>query len=346
MSNEQVILKVEGLRKYFPMRKGVFQKVVGHVKAVDGVNFFLKEGETLGLVGESGCGKSTTGRCINKLIQPTAGKINYYKEDKVIDINKANKKELAEIRKDIQIIFQDPFSSLDSRMSVRDIIAEPLRVNKIGNRSQRTARVEKLLGRVGLNSFQMNRYPHEFSGGQRQRIGIARALTLNPRIIICDEPVSALDVSVQAQVLNLLKELQSDFEFTFLFIAHDLSVVEHISDRVMVMYLGKLVEIADADTIYQSPCHPYTEALLGSIPVGDPMSEKKRIPFGGDVPDPSAPPSGCYLHPRCPYAQDICKKNEPELRRLGDHSDHYSACHFADELDLSGYNELKGKFSG
>ncbi len=340
MSGDKVILKVENLIKYYPIKKGLFRKVVGHVKAVDGIDFFIREGETLGLVGESGCGKSTTGRCITKLINPTNGKVNFKLNDNFRDIVSADKDELKVIRRNIQIIFQDPFSSLDSRMSIRDIIAEPLKVNKIGDRKSRTEKVEEILERVGLNSYQMNRYPHEFSGGQRQRIGVARALALNPKVIICDEPVSALDVSVQAQVLNLLEDLQKDFNFTYLFIAHDLSVVEHISDRVMVMYLGKIVEVADADCIYQSPKHPYTESLLGSIPVGDPRSNKKRIPLEGSVPDPSNPPTGCNLHPRCPYVQDICKQEEPELVEL-DEKDRYAACHFVKELKLSGYDDLK-----
>lgn len=341
MSKENIILKVENLKKHFPIRQGLFRKTVGHIKAVDGLNFSIKKGETVGLVGESGCGKSTTGRSIIKLIEPTEGKVSFNLNNKFIDIAEAERDNLKEIRRNIQFIFQDPFSSLDSRMTIRDIIAEPLKANKIGDRESRTKRVEKLLQRVGLNSYQMNRYPHEFSGGQRQRVGVARALALNPKLIICDEPVSALDVSVQAQVINLLEDLQEEFGFTYLFIAHDLSVVEHISDRVMVMYLGKIVEIADADSIYQSPKHPYTEALLGSIPVGDPRSNKKRIPLAGNVPDPSNPPTGCNLHPRCPYAEDRCKLEEPELVELADQKDHYASCHFAEELMLSGYDDLK-----
>ncbi|MFW6007397.1 MAG: ABC transporter ATP-binding protein [Halanaerobiales bacterium] len=340
MKENNTILEVNGLKKYFPIKKGVFRRVVGHVKAVDDVDFFIREGETLGLVGESGCGKSTTGRCLIKLMDPTAGEIKFKQDGQFKDIISVEKDELKEIRKDIQIVFQDPFSSLDSRMSVRDIIAEPLKVNKIGNRKERTERVEELLERVGLNSYQMNRYPHEFSGGQRQRIGVARALALNPRLIICDEPVSALDVSVQAQVLNLFEDLQDEFGFTYLFIAHDLSVIEHISDRVMVMYLGKMVEISDSESIYQDPRHPYTEALLGSIPVGDPRSEKERIPLPGNVPDPSNPPPGCNLNTRCPYAKDRCSEEEPELIELPDKEDHYVSCLYAQELDLSGYDEL------
>ncbi len=343
MKDENTILQVEGLKKYFPIKKGIFRKVVGYIKAVDGVDFFIKEGETLGLVGESGCGKSTTGRCIIRLFEPTEGEINFKSQGKFKDIAKADKKELEEIRKDIQIVFQDPHSSLDSRMTVRDIIAEPLDSNNIGNRRERTEKVENLLERVGLNSYQINRYPHEFSGGQRQRIGVARALALEPKFIICDEPVSALDVSVQAQVLNLFKDLQEEFGFTYLFIAHDLSVIEHISDRVMVMYLGKMVEMAESEDIYQNPHHPYSEALIGSIPDGDPLSDKQRIPLPGDVPDPSNPPSGCNLNPRCPYAKDICSEQEPELKEISNKENHYVSCHFAEKLNLSGYKELTDK---
>ncbi len=340
MSQDDVILEVKNLKKYFPIKRGFFRRVVGHVKAIDGVSFHIKKGETLGLVGESGCGKSTTGRCINRLIEPTEGEISFRLNGELKDVVRADRNELATIRRSAQIIFQDPFSSLDSRMSVRDLIAEPLKVNRIGNNKTQTDTVAELLGRVGLNKHQMNRYPHEFSGGQRQRIGIARALTLNPELIICDEPVSALDVSVQAQVINLLEDLQEEFGYTYLFIAHDLSVVEHISDRVMVMYLGKIVEVAGADEIYLTPKHPYTEALLGSIPVGDPRLNKKRIPLKGNVPSPSNPPSGCNLHPRCPYAQDVCSKEEPELVEQAE-TGRYSACHFSKEIRFSGYEELK-----
>ncbi len=341
MKKDNVLFKVDNLKKYFPIRKGVFRKVIGNVKAVDDLSFYMKKGETLGMVGESGCGKSTTGRCVLRLLEPTAGSIKYQKNNKFIDLLDLDKGELNKIRKDLQIIFQDPFSSLDSRMSVRDIIAEPLKINKIGDRRKRTERVQGLMDRVGLSSYQMNRYPHEFSGGQRQRIGIARSLALDPKIVICDEPVSALDVSVQAQVLNLLSELQEELDLTYLFIAHDLSVVEHISDRVAVMYLGKIVEIADADNIYESPHHPYTEALLGSIPVGDPRSNKKRIPLKGNVADPSNPPQGCNLAPRCPYAKDKCHQEEPELVTVGNNSEHLTACYFSGELKLSGYIALK-----
>jgi len=341
--NENIIMEVEGLKKYFPIKKGLFRKVVGYIKAVDNVDFFISKGETLGLVGESGCGKSTTGRCLIRLFEPTEGIINFKLNENIIDIAQASKKQLKKTRTQIQYIFQDPFSSLDARLSIRDIIAAPLEMNNIGNRKSRTEKVGGLLERVGLNRYQMNRYPHEFSGGQRQRIGVARALALEPKMIICDEPVSALDVSVQAQVINLLQDLQKEMKFTYFFIAHDLSVVEHISDRVMVMYLGKMVEIAEASRIYQHPHHPYTEALLGSIPEGDPDIAKTRKPLPGNVPDPSNPPSGCNLEPRCPYAKEECAQTEPELKVLSDAKDHFVSCLYRDELDLSGYEDFTQK---
>ena len=340
MAKEDALLEVENLKKYFPIREGVFQRVTRYIKAVDGVDFFINEEETLGLVGESGCGKSTTGRSIIKLFEPTAGSIRFRSEHygRMVDLNQLSKKEMKEIRKEIQIVFQDPFSSLDSRMSVRDVIAEGFKIHNIGDRRERSERVEDLLNRVGLSSYQMNRYPHEFSGGQRQRIGVARALALNPNLIICDEPVSALDVSVQAQVLNLFQDLQDEFSFSYLFIAHDLSVIEHISDRVMVMYLGKIVEMAESDSLYKKPLHPYTEALMQAIPTPDANVSTTRVPLEGEVPDPSDPPSGCNFHPRCPYAKDKCSQEEPALNEMGD-NDRYVACHFADTLDLSGYED-------
>ena len=337
MLHDDSLLQVENLKMYFPVRRGLFRKVVGQVKAVDGVSFTIKNGETLGLVGESGCGKTTTGRCIVRLLDATDGAISFRTDGQMTDIAKCSKQEMIAIRRQVQIIFQDPFSSLDPRMSVRDIIAEPLQTHRIGSRREQTDQISTLLQRVGLGAYQMNRYPHEFSGGQRQRIGIARALALSPKLIVCDEPVSALDVSIQAQVLNLLSELQQEYNLTYLFIAHDLSVVEHISDRVLVMYLGKIVEAALADRLYQVPKHPYSEALLAAIPVGDPRSAKKRIPLKGTVPDPSNPPPGCNFKTRCPYAVDECHQSEPELRQLLQGQDQFVACHFADELQLKGY---------
>lgn len=336
MSTNEKILEVNNLKKYFPIRKGFLKRVIGHVKAVDDVSFFINKGETLGLVGESGCGKSTMGRCILKLLKPTDGKVIYNDKGEKKDLAHIEGEKLRKIRRNIQIIFQDPFSSLDSRLSVRDIVAEPLTVQGYGkNRQERTERVKELLEQVGLNSYQMNRYPHEFSGGQRQRIGIARALALNPELIVCDEPVSALDVSVQAQVLNLLSDLQKELDLTYLFIAHDLSVVEYISDRIMVMYLGKIVEVSDSAGLYRSPKHPYTEALLKSIAIGDPCSDRIRQPLEGTVPDPSNPPEGCKFNTRCPYCRDICREKEPGLSEVGENR--YAACHFSKELELESY---------
>ncbi|MFW6029924.1 MAG: ABC transporter ATP-binding protein [Halanaerobiales bacterium] len=340
MSKNRNLMEVKRLKKYFPIKKGIFHNVKDYVKAVDDISFFIRDGETLGLVGESGCGKSTTGRCIVNLYKPTEGHVLFRKKDELFDISKVDKHRLKELRKDIQMIFQDPFSSLDSRMLVRDIIAEPLRLHNIGNREERTEKVKELLERVGLRSYQLNRYPHEFSGGQRQRIGIARALALNPKLIICDEPVSALDVSVQAQVLNLLSDLQEEFGLTYLFIAHDLSVVEHISDRVIVMYLGKIVEIASSNNLYSSPKHPYTEALLKSIPIADPCSDVERIALKGGVPNPANPPQGCNFHTRCPYAEKKCREEEPSLVEINETKSHFVSCHFAHQLKLTGYLKL------
>ncbi len=341
MSSDNVLLEIEGLKKYFPVRKGIFRRVVAQVKAVDDIDMFIKEGETLGLVGESGCGKTTTGRSILRLIEPTAGKVTFRskavagpnQEYKEVDIASAHRKELKALRQDMQIIFQDPYSSLNPRMTVGAIVGEPLLVHKIGNRGKdRQERVRELLGAVGLKPDHMKRYPHEFSGGQRQRIGVARALALDPQLIVADEPVSALDVSIQAQVLNMLEDLQEEFGLTYLFIAHDLSVVKHISDRVAVMYLGKIAELSATEKLFNDPKHPYTEALMSAVPVPDPDYESERIILEGDVPSPVNPPSGCYFHPRCRYARDICKSEAPTYRDLG--SEHFTTCHLADELKL------------
>jgi oligopeptide transport system ATP-binding protein len=320
MINE-VLLEVKSLKKYFPIKKGIFSKTVAHVKAVDGVDFYVKNGETLGLVGESGCGKSTTGRVILKLLEATEGTVIFQGKD----IMTLGKEELQEMRRNMQIIFQDPYASLNPRMTVGDIIGEALDIHRIAKGRKREEKILELLNEVGLRPQHIRRYPHEFSGGQRQRIGIARALALYPRFIVCDEPVSALDVSIQAQIINLMEELQEKFGLTYLFIAHDLSVVKHISDRVAVMYLGKIVELADKDELYESPLHPYTRALLSAIPIPDPELKRQRILLEGDVPSPVDPPRGCRFHTRCREAQDICREQDPEFKDVGD--GHFVACH-------------------
>jgi len=330
----KTLLEVKNLKKYFPVRRGVFRRVVGNVKAVDDVSFYIKEGETLGLVGESGCGKTTCGRTILRLIEPTAGQVLFHMNGGEADVAKLRGKHLKELRREMQIIFQDPYSSLNPRMTVGDIVGEPLLVHHVARGKELRDRVAELLGAVGLNPQYMKRYPHEFSGGQRQRIGIARALALEPKLIIADEPVSALDVSIQAQVLNIMEDLQTQFGLTYLFIAHDLSVVKHISSRVAVMYLGKIVEMAATEELFANPRHPYTEALMSAVPVPDPDFQMERIILQGDVPSPVNPPSGCYFHPRCSYAQDICSKEAPEFRDLG--GEHYAACHFSETLSLQG----------
>jgi len=327
--NNNILLEVKNLKKYFNLRGGfLFQSSSGIIKAVDDISFFIREGETFGLVGESGCGKSTTARVILRLVHQSSGSVIYDGKD----LFSLNNKQMFKVRRDIQIIFQDPYASLSPRMTIGDIISEPLEIHKIGNKSIRIKRVKELLDVVGLNPEHLNRYPHEFSGGQRQRIGIARALALTPRLLLCDEPVSALDVSVQAQILNLLADLQKEFNLTYLFIAHDLSVVKHVSNRVGVMYLGKLVEIADSADLYSKPLHPYTMGLLSAVPIPDPELERqrKRIVLEGDVPSPLNPPSGCTFHPRCPIAKDICSKEIPPLKNYSknDH-EHYAACFFA-----------------
>ncbi|MCC6167140.1 MAG: dipeptide ABC transporter ATP-binding protein [Caldilineaceae bacterium] len=329
------ILEVRELKKYFPITRGFLSRVVGQVKAVDGVSFNVPVGTTLGLVGESGCGKTTTSRCILRAIQPTGGQVIFHDEQLgPVDVVSADKETLRRLRLNMQMIFQDPFSSLNPRMTLLDIVGEPLVINKVARGREVEARVADLLRRVGLRPEYMRRYPHAFSGGQRQRIGIARALALNPRLVVADEPVSALDVSIQAQTLNLLQDLQEEFKLSYIIVAHDLSVVQHISDSVAVMYVGQLVEAAPNEQLFFAPKHPYTEALLSSVRRPDPESKRERIVLEGDVPDPANPPSGCYFHPRCRYAQEICKVESPPLRQVA--PDHFAACHFADELTLRG----------
>ncbi|MCE7989339.1 MAG: ATP-binding cassette domain-containing protein [Caldilinea sp. CFX5] len=333
--SDDYILEVKNLKQHFPIRSGFFQRVVGHTKAVDGVSFFLREQEVLGLVGESGCGKTTTGRSILRLYDPTDGEVWYRKASgERIDIVKITGEEMKPLRREMRMIFQDPFSSLNPRMTVRDIIGEPLIIHKVAKGRELEDRVAKLMSAVGLNPAYMRRYPHEFSGGQRQRIGLARTLSLNPRLIVADEPVSALDVSIQAQVLNLLQEIKEELGLTMLFIAHDLSVVEHICDRIAVMYVGKIVEMAESEELLRHPLHPYTEALVSAVPPADPDIQMQRIVLEGDVPSPANPPSGCVFHPRCRYAKELCKQTEPTLTEI--EPGHYASCHFAKELTLKG----------
>ncbi len=333
---EGVLLQVKGLVKYFPVKKGVFRRTVGWVKAVDNVDLFIPKGETLGLVGESGCGKTTCSRTILRLIEPTAGEVWFRSKvlNAVVNVPKVNRRQMKLLRREMQIIFQDPYSSLNPRMTVASIVGEPLIVHRVARGAEVRQRVASLLEAVGLKPEHMKRYPHEFSGGQRQRIGIARALALEPQLVVCDEPVSALDVSIQAQVLNLLEDLQKDFGLTYLFVAHDLSVVKHISDRVAVMYLGVIVELAPTEVLFTHPLHPYTEALLSAVPVPDPDYEADRILLQGDVPSPVNPPKGCRFHPRCSYAQEVCSREIPPLLDHGDA--HFAACHFATSLSLRG----------
>ncbi|MFN8493664.1 MAG: dipeptide ABC transporter ATP-binding protein [Caldilineaceae bacterium] len=332
---QETILEVRDLKKYFPMTRGLLRRTVGQVKAVDGVSFRVPKGKTLGLVGESGCGKTTTGHCLMGGIEPTGGEILFHDKERgpinLVDVDKETRRH---VRRNMQMIFQDPNASLNPRMTLLEIVGEPLIVNKVARGKAVEERVARLLRLVGLSPDYMRRFPHAFSGGQRQRIVIARALALNPEFIVADEPVSALDVSIQAQTLNLLQDLQEQFHLSYLFIAHDLSVVEHVSDAVAVMYVGKLVELAETEELYLNPKHPYTEALLSGVPRPDPDAEKKRITLTGEVPSPANPPSGCYFHPRCQYAQGVCAQETPALREVT--PGHFAACHFADTLTLRG----------
>jgi peptide/nickel transport system ATP-binding protein len=334
-NTNNMLLRVNNLVKHFPIKRGAMKRTVGYVRAVDGVSFHIREKETLGLVGESGCGKTTTGRCVMRAIEPSSGDVLYTRADgETVNIPQMEKDDLRDLRKEIQMIFQDPYSSLNPRMTLLQIVGEPLTVNKLASGRELEDRVADLLRTVGLRPEYMRRYPHAFSGGQRQRIGIARALALNPRFIVADEPVSALDVSIQAQVLNLLQDLQGELGLTYLFVAHDLSVVQHISDRVAVMYVGKLVEHASTNDLYYAPMHPYTEALMSAVPKPDPRAVKQRIVLEGEVADPANPPSGCYFHPRCRYAVEQCRVEEPEL--IEHRPDHFVKCHRAMELTLRG----------
>ena len=338
-NNVDAILELRNLKKYFPIRTALFRRGTGYVKAVDDVSLRIGHGETLGLVGETGCGKTTLGRCVVRLYKPLAGQILYrYRndngQDAEIDLAELSASELRPFRHDIQMIFQDPYSSLNPRRTVFDTISEPMRASKLASGKELEDRVIHLMQVVGLETRYLRRYPHAFSGGQRQRIGIARSLATNPRLIVADEPVSALDVSIQAQILNLLGDLQDEFGFSYLFVAHNLSVVKYVSDRVAVMYVGRLVELAPTEELYANPKHPYTEALLSAVPISDPDFVRERIILKGEIADPSNPPSGCYFHPRCPYAKELCEKELPSWEEVA--PEHFAACHFAREFDLRG----------
>ena len=331
--DDNVVLRVNNLKKYFPLLKGFMKRKVGEVRAVDDVSFAIRQGETVSLVGESGCGKTTTSRCIVRALDPTSGEILYrIEKGKMIDLAKMPQNEIRSLRRGFQMVFQDPFSSLNPRMTIFEIISEPLRVHNIGSRSEREDRVADLLRRVGLRPEYMQRFPHAFSGGQRQRIGIARALSVNPRLIVADEPVSALDVSVQAQVLNLMMDLQDELGLTYLFIAHDLSVVNQISNTVLVMYVGRVAEIGPPQDLFKSPKHPYTAALIASLPKPDPLQRKERTIPEGEIANPASPPPGCYFHPRCPFAVDLCAEETPQLEEIS--PGRYVSCHRAREIEL------------
>ncbi len=333
-AENQPLLRVRELKKHFPITRGFFNRVVGYVRAVDGVSFDIQPGECLGLVGESGSGKTTIGRTILRALEPTAGEVHFRLDSQMIDVVNAPNKTLKDLRRHMQMIFQDPYSSLNPRMCILDIIGEPLLVHGMRSRRDRQRRVRELMSQVGLKPQHLRRYPHAFSGGQRQRIGLARALALNPKFIVADEPVSALDVSVQAQVINLLQQLQEQLGLTYLLIAHDLSVVRHISDRVAVMYVGRLVELTGVDALFNRPRHPYTEALLSAVPVPDPKRKSKRRRLAGEVADPANPPPGCTFHPRCQYCQTRCRTEVPQLRQI--EPGHLASCHFSEELELAG----------
>lgn len=338
-ASHDALLEVKNLKMHFPIMAGFFRRVVGHVKAVDDVSFSIRQGETLGLVGESGCGKTTAGRCILRAYNPTAGQILYRQPDnQVVDLATLSNNELKPYRQQIRMVFQDPFSSLNPRMTVIDIVGDPMKINRVASGKELEDRVAMLLRRVGLRPEYMRRYPHAFSGGERQRLGIARALALDPHLVVADEAVSALDVSVRAQILNLLQDLQEELQLTYLFVSHDLSVIEYLCDRVVVMYVGKIVEIAPTDEIFADPQHPYTEALLSAVPKPDPRArrQRQRIVLEGDVADPANPPTGCYFHPRCRYAKARCSSEAPSLRQIS--PGHYAACHYSEELRLQGVN--------